>query len=263
MVETGTPDIGGGAELMHLVTESGLVARPVGPSSAPSLAIRLPPPPDGPTDAMHGHELWHAVTDTVVLLGPRSTRMAERLLDHLHHGRLRPLRLRMAAAEVNTAPDSKLGTVSAICTLACWPVKGRGDLVSGVAGSAAQALEHLPATRTGSTATALRWLVKLAADHPRDPLSLAPVLLQLRRYEARSTYLVPPGWLHAHLSGTAVGLACAHTELVCGGLDPAAVDGTTFVTAISSHQGDDAGEPGPHTLRYAARLATDLGACLR
>jgi mannose-6-phosphate isomerase class I len=208
---------------------------------------------------MQGHEIWHAVTNTVVLLGPRSTRMAERLLDHLPYGGLKPLRLRMAAAELNTSADSKIGTISAITTLACWPIKRRKDLVTGVARTATQALGRLPVTKTGSTATAMRWLVKLTEEYPDDPLALVPVLLQLRKYEAGSKYLVPPGWLHAHLSGAAVGLASAHTELVCGGLDPASVDGTIFVAAISSRQGEQAAEPGPHTLRYAARLASDLG----
>jgi hypothetical protein len=246
-------------ELLHLIADSGLTARATGPDFTPSLSVRLPSPPNGPTDPMHGHEIWYAASDTVVLLGPRSTRMAERLLDHLTFGGLKPLRLRMAAAELNTPPDSKSGTLSAISTLACWPSKRRGGLVSGVAACAREALEHLPVTKTGSTATAMRWLVKLAQDFPEDPLALAPVLLQLRKYEAGAKYLVPPGWLHAHLSGVAVGLASVHTELVCGGLGPATVDGSTFVTAIGSHQGEHAPEPGPHTLRYAARLATDLG----
>lgn len=246
-------------ELLHLIADSGLAARAAGPDCPPCLSVRLPSPPDGPTDSMQGHEIWHAVTDAVVLLGPRSTRMAERLLDHLTFGGLRPLRLRMSAAELNTPPDSKVGTVSAISTLACWPGRRRKGLVCGVTASAAEALERLPVTKTGSTATALRWLIKLAEDFPEDPLALAPVLLQLRTYEAGAKYLVPPGWLHAHLSGVAVGLASVHTELVCGGLDPAAVDGSTFVTAISTQQGEHAPEPGPHTLRYAARLAADLG----
>jgi hypothetical protein len=252
----------GERDLTYLVADSDLTARTAGPGIPPSLSIRLPPPPQGPTDPLQGHEIWHAVTDTVILLGPRSTRMAERLLDHLHFGRLKPLRLRMDAAEVNTPPDSKLGTISAICTLACWPNHRRSDLVSGVAASAVQALEHLPVTKTGSTATALRWLVALAETHPEDPLALSPVLLQLRKYEAGSKYLVPPGWLHAHLSGSAVGLASVHTELIYGGLGPAPVDGRTFVTAIAALQGGDAEEPLPHTLRYAARLASDLGALL-
>jgi mannose-6-phosphate isomerase class I len=250
-------------DLMQLVADSGLVARMMGAGSPPSLSVRLPSPPNGPHDPMQGHELWHAVTDTVVLLGPRSTRMAERLLDHLTHGDLKRLRMRMSAAELNTPPDSKIGTMSAITTLACWPGKRRKELVTGVAQCVTEALVRLPVTRTGSTATALRWLVKLAEDFPEDPLALAPVLLQLRKHEAGTTYLVPPGWLHAHLSGSAVGLASVHTETVCGGLDPAAVDGGTFVTAISSERPEHPLEPGPHTLRYAARLATDLGASSR
>jgi hypothetical protein len=247
------------AELLHLVAESGMMARAASPECPPALSVRLPPPPHGPTDPMHGHEIWHAVTDTVVLLGPRSTRMAERLLDHLTFGGLKPLRLRMSAAELNTPPDSKFGTLSAVSTLACWPTKRRRELVSGVATCAEEALQLLPVTKTGSTATAMGWLIGLAEDFPADPLALAPVLLQLRRYEAGATYLVPPGWLHAHLDGVAVGLASVHTELVCGGLGPAAVDGSTFVTAITTPHGEPVPEPGPHTLRYAARLAGDLG----
>jgi hypothetical protein len=250
-------------DLAHLVADSGLTVRTVDRSSLPSLSVRLACPPDGPADALQGHEIWHPVTDTVVLLGPRSTRMAERLLDHLPYGGLRPLRLRMSAAERNTAPDSKLGTISAISTLACWPARRRRGLVAGVVGCTQKALEGMPVTRTGSTATALRWLGKLAEDFPDDPLALAPVLLQLRKYEAGSKYLVPPGWLHAHLSGAAVGLASMHTELVCGGLDPAAVDGSAFVAAISRHQGGHVREPGLHTLRYAAYLANDLADRLR
>lgn len=248
---------------VHLIADSGLTARIIDRSSLPSLSVRLTSPSDGPADALQGHEVWHAVTDTVVLLGPRSTRMAERLLDHLPHGGLRPLRLRMSAAERNTPPDSKLGTISAISTLACWPARRRKGLVAGVAGCAQEALERMPVTRTGSTATALRWLGRLAEDFPEDPLALAPVLLQLRKYEAGSKYLVPQGWLHAHLSGTAVGLASMHTELVRGGLDPAAVDGSAFVAAISRHQGEHVQEPGLHTLRYAACLAKDLGDRIR
>lgn len=246
------------AELLHLVADSGMTARAAGSGYPPALSVRLPSPPHGPTDPMHGHEIWHAVSDTVVLLGPRSTRMAERLLDHLTFGGLKPLRLRMAAAELNTAPDSKFGTLSAISTLACWPGKRRRDLVGGVAACAAEALERLPVTKTGSTATAMRWLIQLAHDFPDDPLALAPVLLQLRKYEAGSKYLVPPGWMHAHLGGVAVGLASVHTELVCGGLDPTSVDGSTFVTAIGAQHREHLPEPGPHTLRYAARLAGDL-----
>jgi len=259
-VPTGAPDLQ--SHLRQLVVESELVARTAGPPQPPTLAIRLPSPARGPADPLHGHEIWHATTPTAVLLGPRATRMAELLLDHLDHDGLRPLRLRMDAAEPNAGPESTLGTLAAVCTLACWPARRRAELVAGVTAAAQTALQHLPTTRTGSTASALRWLIRLATAFPEDPLALTPVLLQLRSYDAGSAYPVPPGQLHAHLDGTAVGLASVHTELVCGGLAGGAVDGTTFATAIGSRHGVDAGEPGPHTVRYTARLAGDLGASL-
>lgn len=255
-----TPGTGGtaGEDRALRIVDDRFTIRRVGPDSPPSLCVWLTPDPAVPEHPLAGHEVWHAVTDTLVLLGPRPTAIAGLLLDHLDDGALNPLRLRMTAAEAASSADSVIGTISAVATLACWPARRRAGLVRAIEQAAVQALEDLPVDGSGAATRALRWVVKLSEDFPEDPLVLAPVLLRLRRFEAGTTYLLPPETPFAHLSGVAVGVSAAGSVRICGGLDPRAVDEATFVTAVSTRQPEPHPEPDDATVAKVARHAAGL-----
>ncbi len=244
-----------------VAVDAQFAVRRVEAGSPPSLGVRLAPAPTATGDPLRGHEAWYAVTDTLVILGARSTVVSSHLLGHLDDGVLNPLRLRMTAAETSGTPESTAGTVSAVATLACWPAKRRVALGRAIIVAAGEALTRLAVDGSESTARALRWVVKLAEDFPADPLVLAPLLLHLRRFEAGTTYLVPPETLFGHLSGIAVGVASAGSTRICGGLDPAAVDGPTFVAAVGNRDGavtEPAGTALDEAVRYAVRLGRDV-----
>lgn len=243
---------------LPLVTASGFAVRLIGHGSPPSLSVRAIPQPGSPADPLEGYEVWHAVTDTVVLSGLRETRLAEQLLDLLDHGPLSRIRLRMSAGSARTPADTRFGTVGALTTLACWPPMRRAALVRGVAASARVALDRMSAARVRPGTTTLRWLLKLAEEYPADPMVLAPLLLQFHRHETGTPYAVPPGQPFAHLSGEAVGIASAHASTVGGGLGSPATNSPSFALAVATDPGAVPREPAPAALRSAFRLAATL-----
>lgn len=258
---------------------TGFSIRVVDETSAPGLAVRaLPNPPGSPSgspsnpppnpvpgasgsspDLLAGHELWHPITDTVVVAGLRETGAASRLLQLLPCGELNRVLLRMATPESRSS-DAKatLGTLCGLLTLACWPQRQREELVGRVAVAAEFALSLLPRQTRGGTAMALSWVGSLARSYPNDPLVLAPLLLQLRLIGARRPYVVPPGWPSAHLRGVAVRVVAADTPLVGGGLGAADVDRDGFVSALTEGHATEPAEPSVYELARAADLASRL-----
>jgi hypothetical protein len=230
-------------------------------ANAPGLTIS-PLAQLDPDDPLTGHELWHSLTDTVMLAGLRESAAATRLLQLLPLGSLNRILMRMAAPGTrSTVAEATLGTVCALSTLACWPERQRQELVASVAEASEIALAGLPAdSHGGGTAKALRWMRGLARAYPNDPLALAPLLLQLRFVPARTTYVIPPSWACMHLRGTAIRVVAAETPVVGGGLGASPVDREAFAAALTAGHAGVLTEPSPEALDQADRLATQVAA---
>jgi hypothetical protein len=252
------------AGLQQAPDGTGLSIRVVDETSAPGLAVRAVRTPPGSEsgsspDLLAGHELWHPITDTVVVAGLRETGAASRLLQLLPAGELNRVLLRMATPDSTAAgAGATLGTLCGLLTLTHWPQRQRQELVGRVAVAAERALHLLPRESRGGTAMALSWVCSLARSYPDDPLVLAPLLLQLRLIGAGHPYVVPPGWPSAHLRGAAVRVVAADTPLLGGGLGAADVDRDGFVSALTVGHATEPVEPSAYELTRAAELASQL-----
>jgi hypothetical protein len=225
-------------------------------ASAPGLSVRTLPHPQAPPDPLTGHELWHPVTDTVVLAGLRDAGTATRLLQLVPLGTLNRVLLRMATPSATSRrPAPTLGTLCAVSTLLCWPERRRAELIDGVAKAVEVTLGQVPRDDGGGAVLALRWVRRLASTYPDDPMVLAPLLLHLRFVGAGSPYVVAPGRPFAHLRGLAVQVVSVDTSHVAGGLGPADVDHLGFVAALTAGQAHEPVAPSPQTLAHLAELA--------
>jgi mannose-6-phosphate isomerase len=165
--------------------------RYVDPYPKPELMYALEP-----VEALCG---FRPAADAVRLLGelngPRAATIAEPLhvfLRRGHDGRL----------------DETSALEEAFRRLVTWPDDDRADLAADAADEAARLL-----TRAGDPGEpglsnadlrALEWVTKLADQHPKDGLVVAPLLLDLVVLEPGETLFVPAGTPHAYLHGTGV-----------------------------------------------------------
>jgi mannose-6-phosphate isomerase len=102
--------------------------------------------------------------------------------------------------------------------------------------------------------TEARFACRLAAEHPGDPLALAPVLLNPVILDPGRALVVRPGTLHTYLSGTGVEVMTRSDNVIRGGLTRKHVD-TGELAAIALAEAGPAetlaAEPcGPGARRY-------------
>jgi len=156
-------------------------------------------------------EFLYALTPFEALAGCRPGREAADTLAVLDLPELAPV---VRAARYQ-------GTAAAIGRLARWPAADRPALVARIR---AACLERRSAPLPPATQRLLALVLRLVGEHPGDPLVLAPALLRLHDLPPGGTMFVPPGVLHAYLSGTAVEIMSASDNVVRAGLTTKHVD---------------------------------------
>lgn len=186
-------------------------------------------------------ELLYAVTRFEALAGLRPRERAAHLLGLLGTPRLAPVLAELARERGDLPWPSPgrdrphRGGVLALATLAGWPVEDRAAFVAEVAASAAIARAELAHGRPEydrDGERALRWLLRLAEQYPRDTMVLAPLLLQLHRFQPGDTMFVPAGVPHGHLTGMAVEIMSCSDNVVRAGLTSKHVDVDELVSLL-------------------------------
>jgi hypothetical protein len=190
---------------------------------------------------MRGREVWHTVTDTTVLAGPRSPAGAVRLLDQLRCPTLTRMRQRLVAA-AHDAPNEPSAAAAALGTLLQWPYRARTALVHDVCCAVDAALQGCLLTDRPEVSRTLGWVLALTLAYPGDPLVLAPILLRVRRLPAGSSFVLPAGWPFARLTGAAVGVGTGEVGLLRATLGGDHGDVAGFASALE-RQPTRAGQP--------------------
>ena len=163
-------------------------------------------------------EMLVAASPFFLLAGLRPQQEIARLL-----GRLGVPRLGLVLADL-----AERGPASALALLATWPHSDRATLADELR---ERAERRLRTAVLDDERTALTWVLRLADQHPRDPLAVSACLLRLYRLTPGQAVYLPPGVPHAYLSGTGVEITGASDNVIRGGLTAKHVDGATL-TAI-------------------------------
>ena len=79
---------------------------------------------------------------------------------------------------------------------------------------------------------AFKWILKLAADYPRDIGILSPVYLNLIRLKPGQALFLPAGVLHAYLEGTGIELMANSDNVLRGGLTPKHIDAPELLKVL-------------------------------
>lgn len=190
---------------MQGLAEGTTSIRVLGAGSPMTLSLR-PVPGPGSRDPLRGREVWHTVTDTTVLAGPRSPAGAVRLLDQLRCPTLTRMRQRLVAA-THDVPNEPSAAAAALGTLLQWPYRARTTLVHDIACAVDSVFTSSLMTDRPEVSRTLGWVLALALAYPGDPLVLAPVLLRSRRLPAGTSFVLPAGWPFLRLTGAAVGVS--------------------------------------------------------
>jgi hypothetical protein len=216
---------------MQGLGEGTVAIRVVGAGSPTTLSLRPVPERGSPSDPLRGREVWHIVTDTTVLAGPRSPAGAVRLLDQLRCPALTRMRQRLVAA-IHEVPGEPSATAAALRTLLQWPYRTRTALVHDVACAVDTAFQRGLLAGRPEVSRTLGWVLALTLAYPGDPLVLAPVLLRVRRLPAGCSFVLPAGWPFARLTGAAVGVGTGEQGRLHATLGQDHVDIAAFVSAL-------------------------------
>jgi mannose-6-phosphate isomerase len=169
-------------------------------------------------------ELLVALTSFDALIGLRDPRNAAHLLEFLDVAPLLPMRRALSASAAMAHGPARDGTLDALVRLAGWPFRQRAVLAAGVSDAARAALVNPVTSRHPDTRSALEWVIRLADQHPGDPMVLAPLLLEFVHLEPGETAFVPPGVAHTFLHGVALEAAAASANVIRAGLTRRPVD---------------------------------------
>lgn len=178
-------------------------------------AARLPAGERTFTDPYPKPEMLVAVSRFFALAGLRPRQEIARLL-----GRLDVPRLALVLADL-----SDRGPASALALLATWPQADRAALAETLREHAERRLRRAV---LDDERLALTWVLRLAEQHPADPLAVAPCLLRLHRLAPGEAMYLPPGVAHAYLSGTGIEVMGASDNVVRAGLTGKHVDGAAL-----------------------------------
>jgi mannose-6-phosphate isomerase len=157
-------------------------------------------------DPYHKPELLVAVTTFDTLCGFREPAASADVFAELGIDALAPV---VAALRGGVA-----GLGDAVRTLLTWPQAERPELVAAAARAAGQLSDRESAAL----------LLRLAGGYPADPGVLVALLLNLVHLAPGEAIWMPPGNLHAHLSGCGVEIMAASDNVLRGGLTPKRVD---------------------------------------
>ncbi len=181
-------------------------------------------------------EMLVAITPFEAMIGLRTGERAGRLLDLLAAPRLDGVRsaITPGSSAARTAagllPELALdarecaGTVRALALLAQWPAGERAAFVREVADHAARGLDRPAVAADHEAGPALRWVLRLAEQHPADPLVVAPLLLDLHELAAGQAVFVPDGVPHAYLRGVGVEIMASSDNVLRAGLTSKRID---------------------------------------
>jgi mannose-6-phosphate isomerase len=107
-----------------------------------------------------------------------------------------------------------------------WPEDDRPAFAADMAREARRLLSTAGPSSGGLSPQdrrALMWVSRLAQQHPKDPLVVAPLLLDLCLLEPGDTLFVPAGAPHAYLHGTGVEIMASSDNVLRAGLTSKAV----------------------------------------
>ncbi len=167
----------------------------------------------------HGKpEQFVALSAMDALVGLRPAAEMVRLLDYLPGHVVGTLREVVLAA----------GTAEAFLALCTMPDESREGFVHGLHAGLPAALDAAVLDGDLPAAAALEWALTITGLHPRDPLAIAPLVMQLHRLAPGDSLYVAPGVPHAYLSGLAVEALCSSDNVARAGLTPKVVDADVF-----------------------------------
>ncbi len=170
-------------------------------------------------------ELLVALEPFEALAGLRAPRRSGELLDLLDVAPLLPMRRGLTAASMALDPHrARAATLEALVRLASWPQRQRAVLAAAVTDAARAVLVDPRRLHDPDTRLALEWVMRLAYQHPADPMVLAPLLLDVVRLEPGGSLFVPAGVLHSCLSGVAVEVSTSSDNVARAGLTSKPVD---------------------------------------
>jgi mannose-6-phosphate isomerase len=182
-------------------------------------------------------ELLYALEPVDALCGFRPAAEAARLLALLDGPRAaavaEPLRRHADGAECEGAPESGAEGETAcleeaFAVLVTWADDDRPAFAADMAREARRLLREDSSRIPGGGLTAperraLMWVSRLAQQHPKDPLVVAPLLLDLVMLRPGETLFVPAGAPHAYLHGTGVEIMANSDNVLRAGLTHKAV----------------------------------------
>ena len=234
-------------------------------------------------DPNHKPELLYALTPFEALSGFRPAGEAARLLASLGMDEFRPhvrrleaegaaayrpllaaLRDRagsdLAARAVDAARqavDDRTGTASAASAAAAAGVASAAAAAS--AASVASAASAADTTETTDVddgrREALRWIVRIAAHHPDDPLVVAPLFLRLVRLNPGEALFTGAGVPHSYLEGSGVEVMANSDNVLRLGLTSKRVDAAELLDILDYAPGGGAPlKPRIDERRWGTRL---------
>jgi mannose-6-phosphate isomerase len=171
-------------------------------------------------------EMLYALDPVDALCGFRPAAEALRLLG-LVDG---PRAAAVAAPLVGHERDETACLEDAFRVLVTWPDDDRPAFAAEIAREARRLLWSAGGHGLGALAAhdrrALMWVSRLAQQHPKDPLVVAPLLLDLVLLRPGETLFVPAGAPHAYLHGTGVEIMGNSDNVLRAGLThkPVAVE---------------------------------------
>ncbi len=171
-------------------------------------------------------ELLYALEPVDALCGFRPAAQAARLLDLLDGPRGAAVAAPLHGCVPGPDGDETECLEEAFHVLVTWPEDDRPAFAADMAREARRLLSTAGPSSGGLSPQdrrALMWVSRLAQQHPKDPLVVAPLLLDLCLLEPGDTLFVPAGAPHAYLHGTGVEIMASSDNVLRAGLTSKAV----------------------------------------
>jgi mannose-6-phosphate isomerase len=175
-------------------------------------------------------EMLYALEPVDALCGFRPASDALRLLSLLDGPRASVVAAPLRGHRNGTGADETACLEEAFRVLVTWPEDDRPAFAADVAREVRRLLLGAGGHRAGTLGAedrrALMWVSRLTQQHPKDPLVVAPLLLDLVLLRPGDTLFVPAGAPHAYLHGTGVEIMGNSDNVLRAGLThkPVAVD---------------------------------------
>lgn len=206
---------------MPMVVHPGAERAAAGYAAEEALGLAPQAPGRAFPDPVHRPELVYAVGAVEAVCGFRAPRRAAELLA----GLAAPLAVRLRALLV--ADPTWRGMAAAFAALVDPATAPDADAVSAVVRACTERLwDGSPSPRADRTA------VVLGEEYPGDPGAVVSLLLNPVSLRAGEALYVPPGTVHAFLSGTAVAVSAASADELVVGLGDGRVDGAGALAAV-------------------------------